>query len=895
MRPLDDPKYFMPNDESQTLRSLRLTRWERIGRHLPKAGIITVFCPAGYDKTRFAYLLLDEHWVENHTFAYVSVSTLERTPMALLRAIAGALPLPATHRLPAFLARSGGRDDVGPELIGAASEHLQDPALARHMLILDDLDEMTDEMTGLLATTLLRTMGRVAPRVVLCGRSDTLRLRQAGVPVTTITEEQLALSPEELRAMGVTDPALLGWPLAAWHTFREKNADPSTLIDTLLGQVESRVLESLEAASLSPDWPLGLPMMRALEVHPDFVTRALAVGLPILRQPNERYHPHPLLQRALQRRLKTDPARLERLSAAYAGVDEMDSGRQLEALLNIPQQQAQRRLAGLTQEHAEDLEDWVSAHAGVLWKLYEKNLLTQEPELAVHLARARGQRTSMKDGYAVLNDPAVRPAGMVMIEEARAHLAQFQGRYTFALAAQKRAVAEMEKLEPGPENAAVYGRTALLETTVASTGDDRANLMEAQRNAHLAIRAAPAEGSVRSMAYSVLSRVHALRGNGVQEDPSVLELSMTSRLTPDVLRTARLVADGLMNGEDPLGATPLLKLIERGSPQSSAAFQVELPLLYAKQALMSGVSVLAAEFADRAWRALTLNFRDYHDDQALMLYAAESRLLVELYARHTMTSQERKKRPLKTLRTTVLSQYRYMNELQPGPRGATLAAIEAWMDIQDEKTQRSYGILGKLLPELLEARSRMYIPALLLLLEKEKLPLVTAVRCLQEARNRFGPRLLKVTLSTISPNTVVPEAPRLDVQLFGVPRVTLDGRELQLSPRATLLLGIMVTNGAVSIQTLEGLHGEDFPTENHRWKAISDLKAALGEDAQGEDYIALAGQKRKVFGLQRFSVHSDYANVPHLTPMKRQALLSSPFMDGIDAVFVRRMRKTLHW
>jgi hypothetical protein len=889
-----DPSDAVLSNETQILRSLRQTRFLHIGRHLPRAGIVTVYCPSGYDKTRFVQVLLSETWVTNGHHAYVSIATLDRTPMALLRAVVNVLPLSATRRLPALLARNAEQDDVMPELITAAKEHLQDPALAGHLLILDDIDEMTDEMTAMLAGILLRTAGRVTPRVVLSGRHPKMGLRKAGVPVTSITEEQLALSDAELSEMGVTDPVLLGWPLAARHALtsggKVGGESLHALVDTLLLRVDPEVVRSLEAASLSPDWPLSVAVMRALEIRPDFVDRALSGGLPLIRQPDERYQPHPLLSQVLEKRLHADPARLARLSAAYASVDEVDSGRQLEALLTMSRTMAQARLSEIVElQRAEDLPDWVSAHAGVLYKLYRARLLTREADVGVYLARARGEATSMVDAYAILQDPDVRQAGAAMVEEARAHLMQYQGRYVPALEAQRRAVQAMELLPIGRAGGAVYARTALLETWMASKGYEEADLSSAAHNAQAALAATTEAGLVRSTAFSVLARIRMLRQNGSSGDASVLELSMAQQATPDVLQTARLVVDGLLDSEDPQAASPLLRLIERGSPQGSAAYQVELPLLRAKQALMGQQPLLATTLANTAWQALE---RGYRSDQGLMQHAAETRLIAELFARGGMTLAERRQLPQGDLKRLTIA-YGQVNTLGAGTgaRGATMHAIKAWMALQDGVTKGQHGILKDLLPELLEARSGMYIPALLLLLQAGKLPQATAFRSLQEARTQFGRTVVQSYVAMLAPGTVVPEAPRLDVRLFGTPEVTLDGRVLALTVRAMLLLGIMVGQGTVSLETLADTYADDFPSENIRWKAVRELKLAVGsENAQSESPLELGHQRRKKYGLAGFEVYADYLDILHMTTVKRELLLRRGFMQGIDGAYVRRMR-----
>ncbi|WP_407542920.1 hypothetical protein Q0M94_24910 (plasmid) [Deinococcus radiomollis] len=875
---------------------MRFTRFLQIGKHLPRAGIITVYCPTGYDKTGFVRVLQNETWVLNGHHAYVSVATLDRTPMALLRAMVNVLPLSASHRLPALLARNEDQEDVLPELITAAKEHLQDPALTGHLLILDDLDEMTDEMTAMLAGILLRTLGRITPRVVLAGRLPKMGLRAAGVALTHITEEHLALSAAELAEMGVTDPALLGWPLAARHALKSGGQVSAealhALIDTLLLRVEPDVARSLEAASLSPDWPLSPAVMRALEIRPDFMERALAAGLPLIWQPSDRYQPLPLLLQVLEKRLNADPERLAQLSAAYASVDEVDSGRQLEALLTMSKSMAQARLAEIVErQRTEDLADWVSAHAGVLWLLYRAGLLTREADVGVYLARARGEATSMVDAYAMLQDPDVRQAGAVMVEQVKAHLLQYQGRYVPALDALRRAVRTMEALPGDTASGAVYARTAVLETWMAAMGYEEADLSSAEQHARKALAAAPEAGLVRSMAVSVLARIRTLRKDGSPGDASVLELSLAQQATPDVLLTARLVADGLLDNEDPQGAVPLLRLIERGSPQGSATYQVELPLLLAKQALMSREPLMATAFARNAWGALNRGFRG---DQGLLQHAAETRLLSELYARAQMKTSERKRLPQGEMKALITA-YAQVNTLGSGSgaRGATMDAILAWVALQDGMTRGQYGKLKKLLPELLEARSSMYIPALVLLLEADKIALPSAIRSLQEARTQFGRTAVKSCLAMLSPGTVVPEAPRLDVQLFGAPSVMLDGRPVVLSGRSLLLLAIMVTQGAVSFESLGMRYPEDFASGPDRYKAIDRLQQAFEEATQGESPLKLMHQKQQKWGLQAFELHSDYLDVPHMTDLKRQLLLRRGFMAGEDAEYVRRMRGVL--
>ena len=406
MLPYPDPNDMPPDPETQAFRRLRFERWMDISADLPRAGIVTVFGPSGYDKTRFCRLLLTETWVENAHAAYVSVSTLERTPMALMRAIAVALQIPVTQQLPTLLKRFGDLDNVVPSVISAAREHLQDPALSRHLLILDDLDSMTEEMTATLSNVLLRTMGIVTPRIVLSGRRTKLGLRNAGVPITMITEEHLALSETELTAMGMTNPELRGWPLAVRLALSAMSDSaegappepPHALIERLLERVETGLLSSLEAASISPDWPLSVPVMRALQVDQDFVQKALSVGLPVLAQPNDRFQPHPLLQQVLQKRLEADPVRLVALSAAYARATDVDTGRQLEALMSLSQGLAEARLAEIVKAlSSEDMGDWASAHMSVLWRLYGAGKLTRETGLAVHLARALGESGRVKD------------------------------------------------------------------------------------------------------------------------------------------------------------------------------------------------------------------------------------------------------------------------------------------------------------------------------------------------------------------------------------------------------------------------------------------------------------------------------------------------------------------
>jgi hypothetical protein len=887
--------------ETPELTQLRLKRWFQHTTTLPRTGIVAVVGPSGYDKTRFTQMLMTEQWVKNFSTSYVSVSTLARTPMALMQAIVRALQLPATQQLPAALERARGLDSVTPSIISAAREQFQDPSLDQHLLILDDLDSMTDEMTSALTNILVRTMGKVTLRIVLSGRSMKLGLRNAGVPVTMITTDHLALTKAELRAMGLPYPELQGWPLAvrlALTAMSEANPgnplEPiHTLIERLLDRVDAGLVRSLEAASICPDWPLSLPVMRALGVDPEFVTKALDAGLTIIEQPDGSYKPHMLLQQGLQGRLATDPVRLNALSVAYASSTDVDTRRQLETLLTLPPALAQARLGGIVRDvPADDMGDWVSAHTSVLWKLYSAKLLVGETDVAVHLACARGEAGQMQDAYNLLRDPSVRPAGVVVIEEAKARLLSLQGRNVRALECHKRAIKELELLPVSADHAPIYARAALRETLMVASGYAEASLSSAEQHARTALRhATPDMHLVRNIAYSALARIQALRGNGASMDgTSVAALTSARLMTPDALGTARLIADGLLECGDTYGAAPLLTLIERDSPDLSAMRRVDLPLLYARRALLEGNPALAVQFAGAAWSVLA---EDHRSDQALVLHAGELRMLAELLSRQAMNKQERKIRTLETLKMDVYEPYQLVILKETGARGSTLDAFKAWMGIQDGEIKGHYGALERLLPELLEARSVMYVPALLLLLIRKKLELPVVVRQLQAARNLIGRGVVQAVISMMVPEIEVPESPRLDVRLFGVPSATLAGRVLDLPPRAMLLLAIMVTRGTVSGAQLESEYTSDFPTDNIRWKASAALQDALADSPDGADIMSKRPGGRKLYGLQNYDVHSDYTDLPHMTLGRRHVLMLSPFLDTIDSEFSIRMRAAI--
>ena len=849
-----------PNDpETREHTQLRLKRWMLLNARMPRAGIIAIMAPSGYDKTRFARMLLNEHWVKNYSTAYVSISALERTPMALIGAIVVALQLPATAQLSILMGRPQGGGGVSSSVIMAAREQFQHGSMSDHLLVLDDLDAMTEEMTVMLSDILLRTMGEVALQIVLCGRSRSLGLRGAGVPVTMITEEDLALSDEELTATGLNNPELRGWPLAVRLalTAMSESDDPDsfleplhTLIERLLERVDSRLVQSLEAASIAPDWPLSPRVMRTLRIEPDFITQALSVGLPILTLPNGHYQPHPLLQQVFQQRLEASPKRLMELSEAYASCTDVDTGRQLETLLAVSRPVAEARLAAIVETiQPDDMPSWVAAHTGALWKLYSAKMLTRETTVAVYLARARGESGRMHEAFEALSDPAVRPAGLVMIEEARAHLLSLRGQYVQALAAQKRAVREMERLPVTAESAPVYARTALLEIMMAAGGYAEATVSNADHNAQAALRCAGAEmWLVRTMANSVTARVQALRGHGSSmEGASVAELTTAHLKTPDALGTARLMADGLLEYGDIQGAAVLLLVIQRECGANIAVKHIDLPLLRARHTLLEGRPAMAIHYADAAWSALA---EDHRSDLALVLQAGELRILAELLKRHAMDVQQRKAQPLDALMTTVFEPCRLANIREMGARGATLDALRTWMAIQNGEIKGHYGTLERLLPELLEARSVMYVPTLLLLFLRNKMALPVVVRHLQAARNLIGRGPVRAMVSMMAPEIEVPESPRLDVQLYGVPRATLNGQDLQLPTRSMILLAILVTQGSISMAQLAAEYAEDFPSDNVRKKAIIALRDALASGTDGEDMLTQTSGNRSIYSLR---------------------------------------------
>ena len=280
-------------------------------------------------------------------------------------------------------------------------------------------------------------------------------------------------------------------------------------------------------------------------------------------------------------------------------------------------------------------------------------------------------------------------------------------------------------------------------------------------------------------------------------------------------------------------------------------------------------------------------------DQALVMQAAELRILAELLVRHPMTAQERKKRPLAAITSDVLGRYRQASMLEMDARGATLDAICAWMAIQGGETRGHYGALEKQLPVLLTARSVMYVPAVLLLLEKGRMTVPVAVRLLQAARNQIGKGPVRAVVSMMAPELVVPESPRLDVQLFGVPRASLDGRELELPARAMVLLAIMVTLGGVSMAQLAAEYEEDFPSDNTRKKAVIALRDALAGGSGEVDVMTHLLGDRGTYGLQRYDVHSDYTDLPHMTPSRRQLLVRSAFLGQLDSPFAAQIRMTI--
>ncbi|GGR09905.1 hypothetical protein GCM10008957_23340 [Deinococcus ruber] len=816
--------------------------------------------PRGYDKSDLSQYIFDQHRPELRR--YISLNSLEEGPRALLQALAQGLDLqPSVHELPTLLRRDTPAHNA--QYVAACAHDLQRADLHGRLLILDGVESLTPQTQALLTEILLRTSGRAEPLLLLSTMSEeTLPLRDAGVPITWITEVDLALTEEEQRQLGVSDHSASGWPLAARLLAQNQPHKLKLLLTSWLMQLEPETLRSLENASIDPNWPLSATVMAALNIDPNFISDALGAGLPILRKPDGRFQPLTYLQDLLQTRLRSIHARYEALQRTYAGLQELDSGRVLRTLLQVPNTE---RLAQLIESQT-DLPAFARDHQDVLLQMYGAQQLNREPALLVLLAEIRSEDGDDRQALMMLERAEELGAGTLEVTRVRAALWQRIGRVKEALEEMERAVTRLQGY-PAEVQATVYAQAALMHVTVLRSGQLGADLYTAQQYAQRAIHDS-LNPSTLVIAQIVLMCVRAHYGDwSVQHrDTVVHELRLQQHLTPDGIRAAMLLCSQLADHDDHAVLPELLQLLERTVQADNVVQQVELQLLRSHLELRAanpGAALLRAQDAVR-----TLNTAQV-TDASLQRRVIEQVLITHLY---TMTPWPH------SLQRSLLHSYRKLVVTLQGQAAFTADALQTWHALLTGQA-RLAAQLEKMLPDLLEVRSPAYLPVLTLLIQQRRI--TDSDARLQEARTAFGAGALNSTLAMLAPDIDVPTSPRLDITLFGVtPGALLNGTPLPLSPRALVILAVLALGGNTSRGRLMEILNNDHNSEASLDQALRDLRGALGRvlETSAVQTITQASGPRGTYGLQRYRLQCDALRLISMSRQQRRELLALPFM-----------------
>ena len=832
-----------------------------------------ISAPSGYDKSAFCSVLSEA--APLGPIAHVSLDRLDGSPAALFGAMSAALQLDAgAHRLPPLLRRFPPAPLA--QLIRAAAEDLQGESLRGALVILDGTESLSLQACSALLELLIQTGGRVTPRVVVCTRSEEqLPLREAGVPVFLITDGDLALSD---CAAGSPDGRLIGWPLAVRMSLTGQSRALLVLLSAWIGQLDAELLISLENATVEPCWPPAPGIMAALEIQPDFVSRALMARLPIVRQADGTYRPHPLLLDLLKRRLSVQSARHRQLQQAYARIEHLDGGKVLGALLHAydPAQ-----FSALVAAQGDLLPQFVRDHAETFTAVYRQHGLQDATSVLVVLARLQAETGELKAAWQMLTDARALGADHAETALAEAFLWSLTGAHDNMLASLDQAV-----LHSGPETAqgaAVRAAAALGHVTLKVDGHAGADVFRAQLYAAQAL-GAHQSGPVSIIAHVVLGRIAALGRQGPYEKSSLhtsaafQEAQLLRNVAPDLFSALLLLTEQLGDDAQHEAAALMVGLLSRHARPGSAEERVLVPLVTAYVALRSAQPTEALVSASRAFRNMQSGARTV--SRAVQIAVAETLLSAQVFTRQTdWTSPESR---------ALLASFHRLISAGQNKKGVTLDALQLWKRLPDDGSGRIYKATRHLLPELLDIRSPLYIPLLVLITRNNQLQ--DGIQRLQEARVQFGAGTLQSAVQMLAPEMSVPESPRLEVTLFGEPQVRLCGRAVNLRPRAMVALAVLIVNGPTSrVSLAQALESE--PTRSTAAdQAIGDLRKALLAVTADDRPITQASATRLMYSLQRYDVTCDYFRLPSLGSIQRRDLIEQSFMRGFDHEWVKSRR-----
>ncbi|ULH18100.1 hypothetical protein MF271_24405 (plasmid) [Deinococcus sp. KNUC1210] len=305
----------------------------------PQLDIVTMVAPAGYRKTSYLMAVQRRHPT---TTVYLNAAEVDPDAYSIsayihqrMTAALGPLRL-SQSQLSYELQRPAAK-------VGALGAALRQNVLtyAQQMVpeqpltfLLDNTHLLNSESRAFLITYLLAapefTSNRQHQRVrwIISMRTEAdlpIRNLKTLLNIHTIQQHDLALTPQAMRALGMSDleiQRVAGWPAAvALSTHAHDAAD---LVEDLLNTLDEQWLPSLRRASLLPTWRADDPAASALELRDGWLKQTQTHGIPCQPLGDGSFEPLPIVSEVLLRALRNHPSEYAAAQRALAGVQRIE-------------------------------------------------------------------------------------------------------------------------------------------------------------------------------------------------------------------------------------------------------------------------------------------------------------------------------------------------------------------------------------------------------------------------------------------------------------------------------------------------------------------------------------------------------------------------------------------
>jgi hypothetical protein len=795
--------------------------------------LTTLIAGRGYGKTSLL-VTLSEHPER----LLIRLSDADPDPVSIIRLISSALPPQPGTRLDFELARPG----VTERAAAAALRH--DLHLHQGLtFLLDDAETLNSEGRRFFLT-LLPQLGPRHRWIIASPTEDSFPTRalRPHLSTRTLTDEDLALTHEEMQEMGLTDAQMQrtrGWPAAV--SLAALGDDPRAVAQDLLLTLPDPLLPALRRASILTTWRESDPSHTGLGLPDGWLTDARTRGLPCTRVTDGAFMPHPIVREELLAQLQARPG--EYAAAQRALAHAIEAGHPLAAVTGYLAAGDDARACALLERLLPELRSAEQLAAAL--PLLRRAAPQQSSPLYVAFAQALFESGSLAEGLMLAEAALQAGADPTTTHTVLGQMRLKTGNHDHA--ARHFQAALPTSRPPAHDLRARLALThALHATDLGTLNDDaRKHAQAAQAHARAVINAAQTDPHTDAASSTLLAHAaHILALTTQGQWDKARDLARVTRATaatlpPDehvmtvLCRLARFVAD---DGD----LTTARELLEHAQSLDTARpdTTLDLHLVRARLALRGGNAPDCARHAATAAALARTLHHQPGSREALILLAATAVLPIgdATQARlAALRSAHGHEADITLALTTIEDAF-----FRPGrARSITRAGLNIPAELKAllavHALQRSPADAGRL-HDLLDT-----------------------------LRQHVGPgtlwayaNLLGITL----PGTHALGVPRYTLEiraLRSVPEVFVEGRPLALQPALLLPLLALATRTQLGTEDTTDVYGRDHSpgsVRNHR----SALRAVLGEAVGDPNAL---GRARGHLSLAAWQIKLDIHQLAH--------------------------------